>query len=270
MNTKTTPLLGRLSAALTIFLFLCATVTMARASASLTLTWNPDSDPHLAGYCVYYGTASGEYLQEIQAGNVTSTTINNLTNGGTYYFVVSALDSSGTQSAPSGEIIVSTPAVVFNGLANGSSYNAAAAITLSVVASELGESIVDVDYFEGTILIGSSTGGPFNVVWTGAAAGNHTVTAVAYDANGSSSSTNITISVVPFAVTGMGFQADGDFQVTITGAIGKTDSLYCSTDLVSWTLIAATANTAGTLTMVDPGADQTSPDSQRFYKVESN
>jgi len=63
-------------------------------SARVTLEWDPNTEPDLAGYKLYYGTASG-YAQVIDVGNTTMYTVTNLTAGVTYYFAVTAHDASG-------------------------------------------------------------------------------------------------------------------------------------------------------------------------------
>jgi len=81
----------------------------AKGPSTTVLTWDPISDP-TARYRVYYGTASGTYLQTAGAGldaaAATTYTINNLTSGTTYYFVVTAYDVSisATESDFSNEV----------------------------------------------------------------------------------------------------------------------------------------------------------------------
>jgi hypothetical protein len=58
----------------------------------------------LAGYKVYYGTSSGFYTTVIDAGNVTAYTINNIASG-TYYFAITAYDTSGNESDFSDEVV---------------------------------------------------------------------------------------------------------------------------------------------------------------------
>ena len=61
----------------------------------------------LSGYRVYYGTAPGSYLQArgagASAGTSTSYTATGLLAGKVYYFAVTAVDSSGNESAFSNE-----------------------------------------------------------------------------------------------------------------------------------------------------------------------
>jgi hypothetical protein len=70
----------------------------------LTLHWDPSSSPGIAGYRVYYGTASGNYTTSVEVGNVTTDTVAGLTGGVTYYFAVTAFDTDGDESDFSNEI----------------------------------------------------------------------------------------------------------------------------------------------------------------------
>ncbi|MBX3304867.1 MAG: fibronectin type III domain-containing protein [Nitrospira sp.] len=70
------------------------------STSSATLTWNAVTGATITGYKVYIGETPGQYSRTITVGTVTSTTVNSLTVGKTYYFVVSAYNSAG-ESAPS-------------------------------------------------------------------------------------------------------------------------------------------------------------------------
>jgi hypothetical protein len=82
---------------------------MARAN-NLSLAWNPSPSAGLAGYSVYYGTTSGSYSYQIDAGNATSATISNLTAGTTYYIATTAYNVLGNESSFSNEISYTVPA----------------------------------------------------------------------------------------------------------------------------------------------------------------
>ena len=79
-------------------------------SGEAVLSWDPpttntdgSSLTDLAGFKAYYGTASGNYGIIIDVGNVFTYTVTGLSNG-TYYFVVTAYDTSGNESGFSNEV----------------------------------------------------------------------------------------------------------------------------------------------------------------------
>ena len=74
------------------------------SAAQMRLAWNPNTESDLAGYKVYYGTASRTYGSCIDVGNVNISTVPGLTQGVTYYFAVTAYDSYGNESGYSNEV----------------------------------------------------------------------------------------------------------------------------------------------------------------------
>ena len=73
-------------------------------AASITLSWsaphtNVDGTPltDLAGYQLYYGTASGQYDVVIDVGNQTTVVVSGLADDRVYYFSVTAYDKSLSQ-----------------------------------------------------------------------------------------------------------------------------------------------------------------------------
>jgi hypothetical protein len=95
------------------FLFLLINIfnTSISLAANVTFSWTPPSTnsdgttlTDLAGYKVYSGISSRNYTQNTDVGNVTSYTVTNLSVGSTYYFVVTAYDTTGNQSSFSNEI----------------------------------------------------------------------------------------------------------------------------------------------------------------------
>jgi len=89
-----------------LFLLLCAKV---RGQQSITLAWNPDADPSVAGYALYYGTASHDYSTRIDAGTNITASVSNLLQGPTYYFAATAYDTNGVESPPSNEVSYNVP-----------------------------------------------------------------------------------------------------------------------------------------------------------------
>jgi hypothetical protein len=89
-------------------------------AGSATVNWNANTESDLAGYKIYYGTSARTgtdpkvcglcgYANTINAGNVLTYALNNLTDGVTYYFSVSALDTSNNESTFSAEVSKALP-----------------------------------------------------------------------------------------------------------------------------------------------------------------
>lgn len=67
-----------------------------------------DSASGAATYAIVYGSATGTYTASLSVGAVTKYKINDLAlpTGGTLYMAVKAVDTAGTASSPSNELIV--------------------------------------------------------------------------------------------------------------------------------------------------------------------
>jgi len=78
-------------------------------AAVVTLAWDLSSSPNIAGYRLYSGTTSGVYSQTSELGNATSTLVSNLVTGKTYFFVVTAYNTMGVESARSNEVSYLAP-----------------------------------------------------------------------------------------------------------------------------------------------------------------
>jgi|GEM_PF-2494563 len=86
----------------TIFVCLLLAASFCRALAGdLKVTWEPNTEPDLAGYFVYYGPKSKPQANRIDVGRQTEYLIQNLTIGETYYISVTAADQAGNESLPS-------------------------------------------------------------------------------------------------------------------------------------------------------------------------
>jgi hypothetical protein len=98
---------------LVIFVFaISANIVFA---GSAILSWNANAESDLAGYKIYYGTAARTgtdpkscglcgYSTSVNVGNVRTYTISSLTNNTTYYFSVSAYDTSNNESTFSSQV----------------------------------------------------------------------------------------------------------------------------------------------------------------------
>ncbi|CAM3878590.1 glycoside hydrolase family 48 protein [Kibdelosporangium persicum] len=76
------------------------------------------------------------------------------------------------------------PSVQLTSPVDNSSYALQTAIPLAATASDTDGSISKVEFYAGTTLVGTDTTSPYEASWTGAAAGQYSVTARAYDDKG--------------------------------------------------------------------------------------
>ena len=83
------------------------------SAATVNFAWDPNTEIDLAGYRLYQSFTYGEYsamVAEISAG-VETVELSGVVDG-TYFWVLTAFDSSGNESGPSNEValtIDSTP-----------------------------------------------------------------------------------------------------------------------------------------------------------------
>ena len=88
------------------FVAVCLLLLVAESvsAASLTLAWDPPVSGVPAGYILGYGAQSGVYTNIVNVGPSTSITVDGLSEGRTYFFVVVAYSAGGAISAPTPEL----------------------------------------------------------------------------------------------------------------------------------------------------------------------
>jgi fibronectin type 3 domain-containing protein len=88
----------------------CSSTSSTPTNETATLSWDPNSAPDLEGYKIYLATASGRYGAPIATVpmDITNYTVTGLETGTTYFFVVTAYNSSGTESSFSNEVSKTT------------------------------------------------------------------------------------------------------------------------------------------------------------------
>jgi hypothetical protein len=93
----------------------CRPSTVSPGSAigggAITIAWNPNKEPGLAGYRVYYGTSAGSYKSCVDVGNPPESssglieyTLTALDKGKKYYIAVIAYDKNQNMSGFSSEV----------------------------------------------------------------------------------------------------------------------------------------------------------------------
>ena len=73
-------------------------------TGTINLAWDPNTDPDLAGYKVYYGTTPRTYGPGIDVGNMTTFALTGLIKGQRYFIVVKAYNASKQESDFSDEV----------------------------------------------------------------------------------------------------------------------------------------------------------------------
>ena len=77
---------------------------------TVSLSWAASPSRDVAGYCLYYGTTSGNYVYNLAVGNRLQAIVSMPVETKVCYFVVTAYTAIGLQSLPSHEVIVKAKA----------------------------------------------------------------------------------------------------------------------------------------------------------------
>ncbi|HXJ17542.1 MAG TPA: choice-of-anchor D domain-containing protein [Candidatus Polarisedimenticolia bacterium] len=89
------------------------TIPLSGASHSVTLSWTASTSAGVSGYYVYRGTISGQYTKLNPAAPVSTTqltfTDTSVQSGTTYYYAVTAVDSSNVESTYSNQATATIP-----------------------------------------------------------------------------------------------------------------------------------------------------------------
>ena len=192
-----------LASLLAVGLGLAALTPSLHGQPSVTLAWDPSASSGIAAYRLYEGGASRTYTNVIAAGNATTATAPNLLSGATYYFAVTAVDSTGLESAYSNEIIYTVPlptnlppTVALRVPTNGAVYTAPATIGLVAGVTANGHTISQVQFYNGSTLLGTDTVALYTLSWTNVSAGTYSLSAkVIYDSGSSAASPAVNVIV---------------------------------------------------------------------------
>lgn len=107
MSTKRTTLTVIISVIMKkvgILFLLTILFSLTVSARTVTLTWDPNSEPDLSHYIVYWGTTTRNYT--MNSGNIGLVTTHTLTipDTGQYFFAVTAVDTAGLESDYSNEV----------------------------------------------------------------------------------------------------------------------------------------------------------------------
>ncbi|MDF2455168.1 MAG: large protein [Cytophagaceae bacterium] len=119
---------------------------------------------------------------------------------GNYTVIAKAYDNLNASTTTSLSISVKapnqTPVVSITSPANNASFTAPASITIAAAASDADGSVSKVEFYNGTLLLGTSTTSPFSYNWTNVSAGTYAVSVKAYDNVNTTATASVTVNVV--------------------------------------------------------------------------
>ena len=174
------------------------------STGSVSLTWTASTDNvGVAGYRVYRSTTSGFTPSgSNRVAQVTGTSYTDAVPAGTYYYLVTAYDAAGNESAPSQQATATAtpdtqpPTVGITSPANGATV--AGVVNVTASASD-NVSVASVQFqLDSTNLGPPLTQAPYTYAWntSSVANGTHTLTAIAKDASGNTkTSTAVAVTV---------------------------------------------------------------------------
>ena len=233
-------------------------------AAQLALLWDPSGDSDVVGYNVYYGTQSGHYTTEVNAGNTTTYAVSNLQAGSTYYFTATAYDSYGYESAYSNEL-----SYTVSSAPSGCTYSISPASQTFAAAG--GTGTVSVTTGSGCAWTAASGASWMSITSGGSGAGSGAVGySVAANTTTSSRTAASTIAGLAFAVTEAGATA---YTITASAGTGGTISPPGSVSVnkganQTFSITPATGYTIGSVTV--DGASVGAVSSYTFSNVTAN
>ena len=174
-----------------------------RGQSTVTLAWDPSTSPGIAGYRLYQGNASQTYTNVIAAGNSTTATVSNLVGGATYYFAATTYDTNGLESAFSNEVSYNVPlptnippTITLTSPSAGATYTAPATISVAASTVANGHTCTQVQFYNGTTLLGSVSSAPYTLSWNNVSAGSYSLSAkLLYDSGSSVASAPVSVTV---------------------------------------------------------------------------
>jgi len=270
------------------FAFLSSALHQAQG---VTLLWDrAASHTNLSAYVVKYGVTSGSYTGQMSVvASQTSATVNNLTPGLTYYFVVTAKDTSNVESDPSNQISYTVPAVNANApptlnpissltVAEDAGLQTISLTGISPGAANEPQTVTVTSVSSNPSLIPHPTVNYVRPSSTGAlkftpvanASGNANVTVTVRDSAASNNvvARSFVVTVSPSGtVPALRVRVTPGRQVvlTVTGQPGHTHEIQATENFTTWTVInTVTLSASGSMDLIDANAASFP---RRFYRV---
>ncbi len=175
-------------------------------------------------------------LVATEVGDHINATLSNL-SAGTYTIKATATSESGASGSKSQSVTISVPTnqpPTVSLTTNGTSFVAPATIALTASASDSDGSISQVEFYNGSTLIGTDTVAPYTMNWSGVGAGSYSLTAKAID-NASAATTSSAVAVsVHNPVPNAQFIAQTVATQMQTGAVQSVSVQMKNTGETTW------------------------------------
>jgi regulation of enolase protein 1 (concanavalin A-like superfamily) len=142
----------------------------------------------------------------VTVGSTTNAAIPGLVPGAEYFFAAMAVDSAGMESVFSNEVsyqvplTTTPPTIALTSPVNGATCTAPGTMTLAASVTANSHTITQVQFYNGTTMLGASTSAPYTMTWNNVSAGSYSLTAQAVYDSGStvvSSAVNVTVTAPP-------------------------------------------------------------------------
>src|SRR6266568_2042221 len=147
-----------------------------------------------------------------------SVTLANVAAGAHAYTARATDNKGGTLTSAAVNVIVNVaPTVSITAPASHALFNAQASLTIGATAADTDGTIARVDFYQGTSLIGTAATAPYSFTWANVAAGSYTLTAVATDDRGTST-TSAAVAITVSGTSGVSLTAPADGAVFAQGA----------------------------------------------------
>ena len=240
-DAKRQPRLGCLTLALPRWLinFLSYAALLAcflADAGQITLTWDPNQESDLAGYRVYFGSASRGYTNLVDSGRSNTNTVTGLVDGATYFFAVTAYNTNGLESDYSNEVQLTVPtgttppptppSVAISGVTAGATYTAPATLTLGATVVANGNTVTKVQFLNGATVLGEDSVAPFEFLMSNPVASAYSVAArVFYGTSSTIDSASVSFTVAnppPPAIALTGVTSGQSVTAPATVNLGAT------------------------------------------------
>jgi RHS repeat-associated protein len=171
---------------------------------------------------------------------------------GAHSYTASATDNLGivTTSAAINVLVNAPPSASITSPASGAPFTAPATIALTASAADADGTIAKVDFYQGTTLLGTSTSAPYGFAWTNVPGGSYSLTAVATDDRGGTS-TSAAVAVTVNAPPSVSITAPANgalfaapAEVTVTASATDPDGSLAKVEFFQDATLVGTVTTA--------------------------